>query len=196
MSLAPFGFDHRVTTWVVGIRSEPWNSLWQMITVLGDTLTLTLVVIGVFVLAWLGERIDLAALIVFGGVSGSLLMVTLKHLLGRQRPPVADRLIDVGGLSFPSGHAMTSTVIYGLTAVICYRLYAWVRAHPLVLLAAPLAVTAIGMSRVYLGAHWASDVLFGWMFGLIWLAVCLVGHRQIVRWVNARTRSAALSAPG
>lgn len=187
MMLSPFGFDHAVTDWVVSIRAEPWNSLWQMVTVLGDSLTLTLVVIGVFVLAWLGERIDLAMLIAVGGALGYLVMFLLKQLFGRERPPLADRLIDVDSLSFPSGHAMMSTAIYGLTAVICYRLYAWVRENPLILLIAPALVLVIGMSRVYLGVHWASDVIFGWALGLIWLGVCLVMHRQIVRWVQART---------
>ena len=114
-------------------------------------------------------------------------MFLLKQLFGRERPPLADRLIDVDSLSFPSGHAMMSTAIYGLTAAICYRLYAWVRENPLILLIAPALVLVIGMSRVYLGVHWASDVIFGWVLGLLWLGVCLVMHRQIVRWVQART---------
>ncbi|GAA4738470.1 phosphatase PAP2 family protein [Gordonia alkaliphila] len=187
MSLSPFGFDHSTLDWVLSVRAEPWNSLWQMVTVFGDTLTLTLVAIGVFVLAWVGERIDLAALIAFGGVSGYLVMVLLKSVFGRARPPVADRLIDIGSLSFPSGHAMMSTVIFGLTAVIVYRLYVWVRLHPGVLLLAPGAALIIGASRVYLGAHWASDVLAGWALGLVWLALCLLAHKQIVRWVQLRT---------
>lgn len=191
MSLSPFAFDQSVTHWVLGIRGEPWNSLWQMVTVLGDTLTLTLVVIAVFVLAWMGNRIDLAALIAAGTLSGYALMSILKHTFGRQRPPIADRLIDVGGLSFPSGHAMMSTVVYGLAAVICYRLYAWVREHPLVLAVAPLLAVVVGLSRVYLGAHWLSDVLIGWTLGAVWIAVCLIAHAQISPWVRARTEPSA-----
>ncbi|MFT3659992.1 MAG: phosphatase PAP2 family protein [Gordonia sp. (in: high G+C Gram-positive bacteria)] len=187
MSLAPFAFDHAVTDWVVSIRAEPWNSLWQLITVLGDSLTLTLVVIAVFVLAWLGDRIDLAVLIALGGASGYLVMFLLKQIFGRGRPPIADRLIDVDSLSFPSGHAMMSAAIYGLTAVICYQLYPWVRENPLSLLIPPGLAVVIGLSRVYLGVHWSSDVIAGWIAGVIWLAVCLVAHRQIEHWVQART---------
>lgn len=186
--MSPFSFDQSVTDWVLSIRGEPWNSAWQMVTVLGDTVTLTLVVIGVFMLAWLGERIDLAVLIAFGGVSAYLLMMLLKRLFGRDRPPVVDRLIDVGGLSFPSGHAMVSTVVYGLTALIFYQLYGWVRQNPWVLAAAPAVVIVVGLSRVYLAAHWLSDVIFGWTIGLIWLGVAVVVHRQIANWVRARTQ--------
>ncbi|MFZ2511523.1 MAG: phosphatase PAP2 family protein [Gordonia sp. (in: high G+C Gram-positive bacteria)] len=187
MNLAPFAFDHSVTSWVVSLRAEPWNSLWQMITVLGDTLTLVLLALGIFMVAWLLDRIDLAALIVVGAGVGWLVMALLKRLFGRDRPPIADRLIDVGGLSFPSGHAMMSTVVIGLAAVIVYQLYPQVRATPGLLALAPALIVLIGLSRVYLGVHWMSDVLVGWVLGVVWLALCLVGHQQIARWVRQRT---------
>ncbi|KJR06179.1 phosphatase PAP2 family protein [Gordonia sihwensis] len=176
-----FPIDERITDWVVHSRHEPLTSVMQFLTVLGDTLTVVLVVIGVLVLAWVGNRIDLSALIVVGSLSGYVLMVLLKLLFARPRPPVTDRLIDVGGASFPSGHAMLSTVVYGLSAVILYRLYPRVRARPLILLWIPALIAVIGLSRVYLGVHWTSDVVFGWLFGLIWLLVCLVAHAQLVR---------------
>lgn len=185
-ALAPFSFDITGADWVVEHRAEPWTSLWQMVTVLGDTVTLTLVVIGVFVLAWMAGRIDLSALIVLGSVFGYALMVILKHTFGRQRPPVADRLIDVGGLSFPSGHAMLTTVVLGLTTVVCYRIYPWMRAHPIMLLVAPAVTVAVGLSRVYLGVHWFSDVLIGWTIGVAWLLLCLLAHAQIMRRISLR----------
>ncbi len=187
MTLSPFGFDRSVTGWLVDVRAEPWDSFWQFITVFADPLTLTLVVIGVFVLSWLGDRIDLAALIVFGSVSSSVLLWTLKHLFGRDRPPVADRLLEVHGLAFPSGHTLNATVVYGLAALICYQLYPWIRAHPPALLAAPALIGAIGISRVYLGVHWTSDVIAGWCIGLLWLGVCLVLHQRVSRWIRVRT---------
>lgn len=187
MNLAPFTFDYSVTSWVVSVRAEPWTSLWQMITALGDSLTLVLLAIGIFTLAWLMDRIDLAALIAFGGGLGWLVMWLLKRVFGRERPPVEDRLIDVNGLSFPSGHAMMSTVIIGLSVVIVYQLYPSVRAKPGVLALAPVLIALIGLSRVYLGVHWMSDVLFGWLLGVLWLALCMFGHQQIARWVRQRT---------
>lgn len=176
-----FPIDDQITDWVVDSRHEPLTSVMHMVTAFGDTLTLTLVVIGVFVIAWLANRIDLAALIVVGSLSGYVLMAVLKLLFGRDRPPIDDRLIDVGGASFPSGHAMMSTVVYGLTAVVVYRVYPRVRERALALLWLPVLTVLIGISRVYLGVHWASDVFFGWVFGVIWVAVCLFGHAQLVR---------------
>ncbi|ALG83801.1 phosphoesterase [Gordonia phthalatica] len=176
-----FPIDDRITDWVVESRHEPLTSVMHMVTAMGDTLPLTLVVIGVFVVAWLSNRIDLASMIVVGSLSGYILMMILKLLFSRDRPPVEDRLIDVGGAAFPSGHAMLSTVVYGLTAVVAFRVFPRVRERAVALVWLPILVLLIGVSRVYLGVHWASDVLFGWLFGLIWLAVCLFGHAQIVR---------------
>ncbi|MGB3707361.1 phosphatase PAP2 family protein [Gordonia sp. (in: high G+C Gram-positive bacteria)] len=176
-----FSFDNRITDWVVESRHEPLTSIVHLVTVFGDTLTLTLVVIGVLVLTWLSNRIDLSALIVLGAISAYVMMLILKVTFARPRPPVEDRLIDVGGASFPSGHAMLSTVVYGLTAVIVFRLFPRVRARSAVLLWAPGLVVLIGLSRVYLGVHWMSDVLFGWIFGILWLVLCLFAHDQLIR---------------
>lgn len=176
-----FPIDDSITNWVVGARHEPLTSVAHLVTSLGDTLTLVLVVIGVFVMSWLANRIDLAALIVLGSLSGYLLMITMKLLFARDRPPIGGRLIDVGGNSFPSGHAMLSMLVYSLTAIILYRLYPKVRARAAILLWFPVLAVLVGLSRVYLGVHWASDVVFGWLFGIVWFGVCLVGHAQLVR---------------
>ncbi|MBM7367489.1 phosphatase PAP2 family protein [Gordonia hydrophobica] len=176
-----FHIDDQITEWVVDSRHEPLTSMMHMVTVFGDTLTLTLVCIGVFVIAWLANRIDLAAMIVVGSLSGYVLMRILKLVFSRDRPPIDDRLIDVGGSSFPSGHAMLGTIVFGLTAVVVFRVYPRVRERAAALLWLPILVLLIGVSRVYLGVHWASDVLFGWVFGVVWLGVCLFGHTQIVR---------------
>ncbi|GAA4664868.1 phosphatase PAP2 family protein [Gordonia humi] len=187
--MKPFGIDHRVTDAVVSGRSEPWTSLLQFITVWGDTLTLSLVVIGVVVLAWMAGRIDFAVLIVVGSLSGWAMMVLLKAIFVRDRPPVGDRLIDIGGHSFPSGHAMLSVIVYGLTVLILHRLYPAVRAHPWWLLIGPILVALIGFSRIYLGVHWLSDVLFGWLFGVVWVSLCVAAHIQ-----GSRRRQAARAA--
>ncbi|GEE01093.1 hypothetical protein nbrc107696_15390 [Gordonia spumicola] len=192
--MAPFRIDHRVTDAVIGDRHEPWISLMQFVTVWGDTLTLALVVIGVVVLAWLAGRIDFAALIVFGSLTGYGLMAALKLIFARDRPPVADRLIDVGGASFPSGHAMMSMIVYGLAAIMAHRMYPRVRRHAWWLLGAPLLVGLVGFSRVYLGVHWLSDVLFGWLFGLIWVTVCVAAHIQGSRRRQARRAAARAAA--
>jgi undecaprenyl-diphosphatase len=80
-------------------------------------------------------------------------------------------MVELSSYSFPSGHAMTSTVVFGFIAVSAYWCSAWVRLHPWVLVAAPVLAIAIGVSRVYLGAHWMTDVLAGWAFGSVYVAL-------------------------
>ena len=113
-------------------------------------------------------------------------MGLLKLIFARDRPPVALRLIDIDSHSFPSGHAMLSTIVYGLSVIILHRLYPWVRRHVGWLVVGPVLVVLIGVSRVYLGVHWISDVLFGWLFGAIWVALCVAAHVQ-----GSRRRQAA-----
>lgn len=192
--MAPFEIDHRVTDAVVSGRHEPWTSIMQFMTVWGDTLTLSLVVIGVVVLTWLAGRIDFALLIVAGSLVGYGLMVLMKLIFSRDRPPVGDRLIDVGGAAFPSGHAMMSVVIYGLAAIIMHRVYPWVRSHPWWLLVAPALAVLVGLSRIYLGVHWFSDVMFGWLFGLVWVTVCVAAHIKGSRRRQAKRAAARASA--
>lgn len=187
--MQPFSVDHTVNDWVVAHRGEPWTSLLQFITVWGDTVTLSLVVIGVAVLAWMAGRIDFAVLIVAGSLSGWAVMALLKVIFARDRPPVEERLIDIGDYSFPSGHAMLSVVVYGLAVIIVHRLYPWVRDHVAWLVIGPILVALIGVSRIYLGVHWFSDVLFGWLFGCIWVSLCVAAHIQ-----GSRRRQAARAA--
>jgi undecaprenyl-diphosphatase len=94
-----------------------------------------------------------------------------KHFFDRERPPEAmrDRSVIEVNRSYPSGHAMGSVIGYGMLA---YCLFLWLRCwqrRTIVVLAIVLVVAAVGFSRIYLRAHWFSDVIAGWTLGLTWL---------------------------
>lgn len=166
-----FGPDQAVLDWMVDHRTDAWTAVMKAVTTLGNTVTLTVIVVAVSaVLAGLRQW-RLAALVGFGSLAAGAVMVGLKNLFERERPPLPDRLLELSTYSFPSGHAMSSTVVYGLIAVAMYQCSGWVRAHRWVLAAAPLLVGAIGITRIYLGVHWMTDVLAGWAFGAIYVAV-------------------------
>ena len=102
----------------------------------------------------------------------------LKSVFNRPRPDLVAKLVDVNSASFPSGHAINSAVIY-LTLGI---LLATTRAEPVVriyiLSVAILLTLMIGLSRVYLGVHWPSDVLAGRAVGASWALLCaVIAHR-------------------
>lgn len=118
---------------------------------------------------------------------GMLLNVMLKFAFHRSRPTWDDPTLMIASFSFPSGHAMAATLLYGFLAAFGVRkVQAW-RWRVLSVLAAGMLVALIGFSRLYLGVHYLSDVLAGMAAGSAWLALCLtvVGtlrrHRAIIR---------------
>ncbi len=112
----------------------------------------------------------LLALVVTG-----LLNFGLKTAIGRERPPFRDPAIHETNESFPSGHSMASIVTYGLLAYLLFlALHGRWKRSALVIVAL-VVVLAIGFSRIYLGAHYASDVVGGFAIGGAWLAACISG---------------------
>lgn len=100
--------------------------------------------------------------------SGALLSQTLKQYYGRPRPDLVDHLDVVHTLSFPSGHALVTTVAYLTLASIVIGFLNSRRARIYVLSVAVLVAVIVGVSRVYLGVHWPSDVAAGWALGAAW----------------------------
>ena len=105
---------------------------------------------------------------------GMLLNVLLKNLFGRARPGWADPLMALNDPGFPSGHTMMATIIYGFIAVfLVTRIASW-QWRIFTAAMAVLLVFAVALSRMYLGAHYLSDVLAAMAAGTAWLAVCLI----------------------
>ena len=103
---------------------------------------------------------------------GAALVVLFKHLFQRPRPDL-ERVIAETGYSFPSGHAMVSLCFYGMAAFLLIRaLKSW-RQRMAVFTVALCLVVAIGISRIYLGVHYPTDVIAGYAAGFMWLFFCL-----------------------
>ena len=92
----------------------------------------------------------------------------LKALFARERPEIVPHLVEVHSLSFPSGHSMNSAIVYLTLAVLIARGYEERRTRSFVIGAAALLVLLIGVTRIYLGVHYPSDVLGGWTVGAAW----------------------------
>ena len=117
-------------------------------------------------------------LAVFGGI---LLNFLLKHVFARQRPHFDDPLLTLTTYSFPSGHTLMATVFYGtLCVLIVSRIVSW-RARVVTILAAGFMILLVGFSRIYLGAHYLSDVLAAIAEGLAWIAFCLLAVGEVER---------------
>jgi undecaprenyl-diphosphatase len=129
------------------------------------------------VLAWRRCRM-VAALVVVATLARPLMEFTLKESIGRERPSL-DRLVNGEGHSFPSGHVLAAAALWAMVPVVLSlytrsRLVFWTAA-----VGAVLAVGAIGMSRVYLGVHWTSDVIAGALAAALLLTALDVGFRRL-----------------
>jgi undecaprenyl-diphosphatase len=117
----------------------------------------------------------LFVLVAVGG--GQILSSVLKLGIDRPRPELVSHLVDVHTLSFPSGHAMLSAVTYLTLGALVARIVPSAALRIYVIGVAVLATMLIGLSRIYLGVHWPSDVLAGWCAGFAWATLCWLAAR-------------------
>jgi len=161
------------------------------VSLLGSThVVLTVVVIAVALLLRRGRRAD-ALLVAVAVAGGEVLDALLKSEFARPRPHMSDPLATAQGFSFPSGHAMASLTLCGILA------YVLAHGQPLprglrIGATALAIVVAIGLSRVYLGVHYMSDVLAAWAAGLAWLGLCVAAMRTAL--LRYRDRSICFAA--
>jgi len=184
-------FDQAVLTWMQPVAGEPRGPWWLQeaaadLTSLGGISVLGLfAVIAITFLLIQRKRLS-ALLLVLGLAGGVALSEGLKALFERERPPAAFQAVETLNASFPSGHALLSTVFYLTLGVMLTRAFPRTHLKAFVLGAAMAVALLIGLTRVYLGAHWASDVFAGWCAGAawamaLWLAAYAIGRRQAVR---------------
>lgn len=152
------------------------------ITALGGGTVLTMIVASTAGFLAMRRHWLTLALVLGGTISGSLAVGMIKTLVGRPRPSVIDHLVDAWSASFPSGHAANSATIYLTLALLLMQIVEQRAVRWYLIAVAVLLVTAIGVSRVYLGVHWPSDVLAGWSFGTLWA----LGWWSLGGWLRVR----------
>ena len=148
------------------------------VTALGGTTVLTLIVTITAIALAIERRWLTLALALGATIGGSITVDLAKTFVGRARPDVVPHLVEVTSLSFPSGHSANSAIVYLTLATLLIQAIPDAGLRRYVIGVAVVLVAAIGISRVYLGVHWPSDVLAGWSFGTLWaLAWWSIGAR-------------------
>ncbi|MBX3726892.1 MAG: phosphatase PAP2 family protein [Xanthomonadales bacterium] len=158
-------------------RGPAWLQVFFLeLTHLGGTVALAFATLAVAGLLVIERRPAKAGLVLVAVVGGTALSSALKWGLDRPRPDLVPHLVEALSPSFPSGHAMLSTVVYLTLGALLARFEFQRQATRLYVLACAIGLAlAIGISRVYLGVHWPSDVLAGWCLGGAWAIACLLG---------------------
>jgi undecaprenyl-diphosphatase len=177
---AVFPFDLKISHELQEVKNPVFALVMEGVSALGDTWR-GMVLIGTVFAFLLARGRVLEAVFVLATMTNFALTSLLKVLVGRPRPPdffldPADIFQPVNQFSFPSGHVLFFVVFFGFLAYLAWlHLTGYVRA--LVISACGTLILLIGASRVYLGAHWASDVLGSYVIGALWLVFLILGYQ-------------------
>jgi membrane-associated phospholipid phosphatase len=188
------GLDRPALNQAISWRTPLSDRLITWFTNLGGPIGMTIIAAVITILmVWRWRSVTPLILMIIA-VAGSLTFTNVgKAFVRRVRPPLTDAIPPYEyAFSFPSGHALNSTVIAGMVAyLIARRLSSRIGRGLCVILAALWAI-AMGLSRVFLGHHWLTDVMFAWLLGLAWLALLITAHRIfLIVWRARSTRGAA-----
>jgi len=180
-------FDSYIYQGVSGFILPDLTDIMILISFLGSGQFLTALAL-ILIVAFLrkGRFSFNASMIVINLILSSLINVGIKYIIHRNRPDIL-RLIDIGGYSFPSGHSMVSMSFYGFLIYLCCKNYK-TKWKYLIVLILTILILLIGLSRIYLGVHYASDVLGGFLLGISWVGVysIIVDLRYRKKYANAK----------
>ena len=161
--------DAPTARWFADHR-EPWlTDTMRVVTTLGASAVVVPVALVVGAVLWHRRRDALALAYLAATYAGAeLLFQAVKQLTHRDRPPASSAVGHFGGYSFPSGHATLAAAMWGAIAI-AVGTTLWRSRRGALLTAAALVAVVVGVTRLYLGAHWLTDVLAGWVLGALWL---------------------------
>ncbi len=167
--------------------SEPLGPKWLVevardLTALGSIGVLVLLTLAVEGFLLLQRKVRAALLVLVAIAGGQILSTLLKLGFERPRPAAIFHDVWVSTYSFPSGHAMLAAVTYLTLGALLARVQPQLRIKAYLLLVAVLLTVLVGVTRVYLGVHWPTDVLAGWTVGAAWAVFCWL----IARWLQRR----------
>lgn len=167
------GFDSSIIAFIQGLESPLLTVVMKFFTFIGSEIQVTLLtfIIAIFLYKRLRYRRE-AILFMWVMIGSTLLNLTLKTAFQRQRPEI-HRIVEASGFSFPSGHSMAAFSLYGIIAFLLWR-----NAHHLfsrigLIIVSVAMILVIGISRIYLGVHYPSDVLGGYFVSGFWFTASI-----------------------
>lgn len=171
-------YDDAILT-AINAQSTPlWDSFFTTSTRFGGGYTIVAVAIGLSILLAVRRSYKAAITVAVGVAGAGIINKTLKLVFERARPDLWEHLVTETSYSFPSGHAMMSSAIALTIIAISWRTrFRWV-----VLVLGIIYIAIVGFSRLYLGVHYPTDVLAGWLISSVWvlLVVAVVYQKRIL----------------
>ena len=154
------GFDSNIQTWVRGGLPAGLTRFFKTITMLGNTPVQAIIAIVAVILLYLRQYKAEAIFVGASGLLASILIVSLKYIYQRQRPSIT-HLVHASGYSFPSGHSLGTFMILGAIAIVLAQRLAKKESKIVVYAITGLLIFLVGLSRIYVGVHYPTDVLAG-----------------------------------
>jgi membrane-associated phospholipid phosphatase len=186
------GLDKPIMATAISLRSPVLDAVVTGYTDIAGPIGMPIIAVAAILILSLRRKSWTPAILIAAAAAGSLAMtIAGKDIINRVRPPLEEAVPPYEySPSFPSGHALNAVVVAGVIAylVILRRKSVVTRAIPVVI--AVLFALTIGLSRVFLGHHWFTDVLAAWALGGAWLAIVITAHRL---YLTTRVRRPAAS---
>jgi membrane-associated phospholipid phosphatase len=175
-------FDAAITDWVISFRSDGLTSYFRFMTEIGDRyayVTITILLGAYFFFRLRNWKFVVQTIAVL--LLATLSNVLIKQVINRQRPTL-EHLVSVNTLSYPSGHSMSAMAFYGFLIYLCtqMKMPVFVRVFFMTLLT--IIILSVGVSRIYLGVHFPSDVAAGFLGGLLWVTLCVIIFNTVSLW--------------
>lgn len=175
-------FDKDILYWMRAHRAPALTQVAIFFAHTGSPPVIVGIAAGAALLGLVWRKVRGAAWTLPIAVIGSGLIIQgVKLIVKRPRPSFFAPLLHEAGFSFPSGHSLIAMVVYGLLGYFVLHLFKNRAARLLVRIVTVLVVFLIGVSRIYIGVHFPTDVLAGWTAGVPWLITCLALHEVLAR---------------
>ncbi|CAN5623629.1 phosphatase PAP2 family protein [soil metagenome] len=163
--------DHALLESLARLRTPALNEAAINLTALGSGVALTIIVSLASAVLFLMKFWRPAFQLIFSGFGSAILTYALKSHFERARPEILSHVVDVAGYSYPSGHSLSSAAVYFTIAILCGEQIASHAGRAVAVLLMVTLIIAIGVSRLYLGVHYFSDVSAGILLGVAWAAL-------------------------
>ena len=173
------GIDQPMLDFALTLRTPTAAAIVTGFTDIAGTVGMPIVaVVALLILALKRRSWTPVVLIAAAGVGSLLMTIAGKELIQRERPPLSAAVPPFEhSPSFPSGHTLNAVAVVGIIAYLLVLRRNSPVARAVIIAAAALFAVCVGLSRVYLGHHWFTDVLVGWILGALWLSLVITAHR-------------------
>lgn len=166
-----FTFDKSLLLWLHQFTNPTLDLIMLKITQLGNPSFVVILVVITLSLLYRKHYYQEAKIFLLASLGALILTTEMKLFFGKPRPQLWEHLIQETSFSFPSGHALGSMVLYGLIAYLLSKFYP--QFSFLIYSLITIIIILIGLSRLYLGVHWPTDIIAGYGVGFLWLMLCI-----------------------